>query len=240
MRCEGHVLLGMVVIAVAGCGVGSSKANSTPGAVSPVATHTTGTTTAKVGCVNPPRRESTIMYGQLPPVTKAEVDRVRAAWAHNYPTAADAVKAGWWKSTQSLYGIGAHYVKGVTGSLSVAQPFDLLHPNALLYDGEGPDAKFAGVSYIVAGNVEGFTGCYDFFHSHPSICIDNRGRITLTEPDSPFWYSEGECRAHGFKVLKLPGDKMLHVWIGPGYTDVPIFGHDNRWLYDGYSPKRSP
>jgi len=180
------------------------------------------------------------MYDQLPPATKAEVDQVRAVWAHKYPIAADAVKAGWFKSTRSLYGIGAHYVKGVTGALSVAKPFDLLHPNALLYDGEGPNAKFAGVSYIVAGNVEGFTGCYDYFHSHPSICIDNKGNITLTEPHSPFWYSEGECRAHGFEVVKLPGDKMLHVWIGPGYTDVPIFAHDNHWLYNGYNPKLNP
>jgi hypothetical protein len=33
-----------------------------------------------------------------------------------------------------------------------------LNPNILLYDGEGPDAKFAGVSYVVAGATEGFTG----------------------------------------------------------------------------------
>ena len=42
-----------------------------------------------------------------------------------------------------------------------------------------------------------------------------RGLITLTEPDSPFWYSESQCRAKGFRVLKLPADRMLHLWIGP-------------------------
>jgi hypothetical protein len=234
MRSEGLVLLGMFAIAVAGCGGGSSKDHATTAAVSSVATQQTGTTTANGGCTpNHP-----IPYDQLPPVTKAEVDRVRAAWAHKYPTAADAMKVGWWKSTPSLYGIGAHYIKDVKG-LSVAAPFDLLHPPILLYDGEGPDAKFAGLSYVVAGDVEGFTGCYDVWHSHPSACIDSKGRITLTEKGSRLWYSESQCIAHGGRVMKLVADEMIHVWIGTGYTDAPIFAHDNPKLYDGYYPKQS-
>jgi hypothetical protein len=233
MRREGLVVLGMLAITVAGCGAGSSKGNATPAAATSVATQPTRTTTANRGCT-PNHR---VRYGQLPPVTKAEVDRVRAAWAQKYPTAADATKAGWWKSTPSLYGIGAHYINGVKG-LSVAVPFDLLHPPILLYDGEGPDAKFAGVSYVVAGDVEGFAGCDDGWHSHPSVCIDGEGRITLTEKYSPFWYSESQCVAHGGRVMKLAADKMLHVWIGPGYTNAPIFAHDNPKLYGGYYPKQ--
>jgi hypothetical protein len=68
--------------------------------------------------------------------------------------AADAAKDGWFKVSRSFYGIGAHYVRAVSG-LSVAAPFDMLNPNVLLFDGEGPDAKFAGVSYVVADDVEG-------------------------------------------------------------------------------------
>ncbi len=168
--------------------------------------------------------------------TKAEVDQVSALWANKYPTAADAEQAGWWKATPSLYGIGAHYIKGVSG-LSVAVPFDLLNPNILLYDGEGPDAKFAGVSYVVAGDVEGYTGSYDFWHAHSSVCIGSGG-ITLTEENSPYWYSEPECTASGGRVMPLAADKMIHVWIGPGYTDAPTFAHDNPELLDGYYPKR--
>ena len=137
----------------------------------------------------------------------------------------------------SLYGIGAHYFEGATG-LSGAEPFDLLHPNILLYDGEGPDAKFAGVSYFVAGNVEGFAGSDDVWHSHPWVCV-YKGIATLTEDDSPLWYSKAECTAAGGRVMKQVADKMLHVWIGPGYTDAPIFAHDNPKLYDGYYPKRN-
>lgn len=180
--------------------------------------------------------ESTITYDQLPPATKSEVDQVIAEWAHKYPTGADATKAGWFKATPSLYGIGAHYIHGVTG-FSVAQPFDLLHPNILLYDGEGPDAKFAGVSYIVAGDVEGFTGSYDVWHSHSTVCMKD-AKITLTEENSKLWYSESECTAAGGRVMPLAGDKMMHLWIGPGYTDAPLFAHDNPKLYNGYYPKR--
>jgi hypothetical protein len=224
--------VGLVLIALAAtsCG-GSSSTTATHAAV----THPSSPTTARPAC--PSSHESSITDAQLPPDTKAEVEKVRAAWAHKYPTAVDAVKAGWRKSTPSLYGIGAHYIKDVTGLLSVAQPFDALHPNILLYDGEGPDAKFAGVSYVAAGKPKGFAGCYDVWHSHPSVCIDNKRRVTLTELGSRFWYSESQCRAAGFHVLKIAADNMIHVWIGPGYTDAPIFAHDNPKLYDGYYPK---
>lgn len=180
--------------------------------------------------------DGTMTYDQLPPETKAEVDRVIAEWAHKYPTAADAIEAGWFRSTPNLYGIGAHFIKDANG-FSVAQPFDLMHPSVLLYDGEGPDARFAGVSYVVADDIEGFTGPYDSWHSHPSVCMGTGG-ITLTEDNSAYWYSESECTARGGRVLPIAADHMMHLWIGPGYTDAPIFAHDNPRLYDGYYPKR--
>ena len=62
--------------------------------------------------------------------------------------------------------------------------------------------------------------------------------ISLTEENSEFWYSEKECTAAGGRLLPLAGDKMIHLWIGPGYTDAPIFAHDNPKLIDGYYPKR--
>jgi hypothetical protein len=181
--------------------------------------------------------ESDIRYEQLPRATKREVDLVIETWARRYPTAADATRAGWSKSTPSLYGIGSHYFKDAR-SLLVPEPFDLLRPNILLYDGEGPDAKFAGVSYVVTGDIEGFTGPYDSWHAHPSVC-SGAGGITLTEDDSPYWYSEVECTQHGGRVIPIAADKMMHLWIGPGYADAPIFAHDHPKLYDGYYPKRA-
>jgi hypothetical protein len=161
------------------------------------------------------------------------------AWAHKYPTAADATKAGWVKSTPSFYGIGSHYTHGI--GFPATPTFDLMHPNMLLYDGEGPDAKFAGVSYAISsskGAPIGFMGPYDVWHSHKSVCI-KVGVVSLIDDNSRVWLSAKECTARGGHVLPIPGDLMIHVWIGPGYfKKAPIFAHDNPKLFDGFLPKR--
>ena len=182
--------------------------------------------------------ESDVAYADLPAKTKAEVDEVIAAFAHKYPTAADATAAGWVKASLSFYGIGAHYTFGV--GVPATPTFDLLEPNMLLYDGEGPDAAFAGVSYSTnsATAPEGFTGPYDVWHSHPTACFKGGAVVSLTEDDSDVWLSESDCTARGGSVQPIPGDLMLHVWIGPGYRDAPIFAHDNPKLYDGFKPQR--
>jgi hypothetical protein len=181
--------------------------------------------------------ESDISYKELPRKTKAEVDQVIAAYATKYATGADAMKDGWYKATRSLYGIGAHYIHG--GGFAAAASFDLLHPNILLFDGEGPDAKFAGVSYIVGGQIpEGFTGKHDFWHNHESVCLSGGTVVSLTEEGSDRWLSESECSAAGGRVLPLASDQMMHLWIGPDYINgAPIFAHDHPKLFNGYYPK---
>ncbi len=182
--------------------------------------------------------ESDITYKNLPPKTKAEVDLVIAEWAHKYPTGADAVAGGWRKTSMSLYGIGAHYT--LATGFSAEGAFDFLHPNALLYDGDGPDAKFAGVSYIMAGGVpEGFTGKYDSWHLHESVCVKGGTVVSLSDPSSDVWLSDSECVARGGRVLAIAQDQMMHLWIGPGYfKEAPIFAHDHPKLLDGFLPTR--
>lgn len=181
--------------------------------------------------------ESTITYDKLPAATKAEVDQVIALWANKYPTAADAASDGWFNPGRSLYGIGAHYVSTV--GFSGAAAFDMLNPNILLFDGDGPDAKFAGLSYVVADVPEGFTGDYDAWHSHPSACFEGGRVSSLTEENSAVWLSESECTARDGQVRPLENDQMMHLWIGPEYINrAPIFAHDHPDLYDGYNPKR--
>src|SRR5262249_37372933 len=144
--------------------------------------------------------ESSITYDQLPPATKAQVDAVIAAWGHRYRTAADAMNDGWFRATRNLYGIGAHYVR--TNILDASSPFDPLKPNILRFDGEGPDAKFAGVSYLVSGKApQGFIGPYDSWHTHTSVCVKGGTIVSLNEPGSTVWYSEPECVAAGGLVL---------------------------------------
>ena len=183
--------------------------------------------------------ESTITYNELPKATKSEVDQVIAAWGTKYATAEDAMKDGWIKATRNLYGIGAHYVR--TNIVALASPFDMTDPNILLFDGEGPDAKFAGVSYIVGGSgaPKGFAGKYDGWHAHTSVCFKGGTVVSLNEAGSSIWYSEPECLAAGGLVIPLASDEMLHLWIGPDYINgAPIFAHDHPKLYDGYDPKR--
>ena len=181
--------------------------------------------------------ESTDTYEELPKQTKAEVDQVIALWANRYPTAADAQRDGWFRATKNLYGIGAHYLR--SASFSGATSFDPLNPNIMLFDGEGPDAKFAGVSYIVLGTPEGFAGGDDVWHAHTSVCIQGGTITSLSEDGSPVWLSETECRAVGGQVLPIGNADMVHLWIGPDYIDgAPIFAHDHPALLDGYDPKR--
>jgi len=183
--------------------------------------------------------ETAVTYDELPPATKAQVDGVIADWGTRYATAADAMKDGWVKATRDLYGIGAHYVR--TNIVGLSSPFDMKEPNILLFDGEGPDAKFAGVSYIVGGAraPKGFAGSYDGWHTHTSVCFKGGTVVSLNETGSSIWYSEPECIAAGGTVIPLASDQMLHVWIGPDYINgAPIFAHDHPKLYNGYDPKR--
>ena len=160
-----------------------------------------------------------------------------ALWANRYPTAADAQRDGWFRATKNLYGIGAHYLRST--SFSGATTFDPLNPNIMLFDGEGPDAKFAGVSYIVLGTPEGFAGDDDVWHAHTSVCIQGGVITSLSEENSPVWLSETECRSAGGQVLPIGNAEMIHLWIGPDYIHgAPIFAHDHPKLLGGYDPKR--
>lgn len=183
-------------------------------------------------------QESDITYAELPADTKAEVDELMAEYADKFPTAADATNSGWMKTTPSFYGIGSHYTN-VPG-FPATPTFDLMNPNMLLYDGEGPDAPFAGVSYAVNSgtNPEGFAGPYDAWHSHASVCLKG-GVVSLIDDDSEIWLSASECTERGGNIFPIPGDLMIHVWIGPGYFDeAPIFAHDHPKLFDGFLPQR--
>ncbi len=131
--------------------------------------------------------------------------------ALSYPTAADAMDAGWVRVAPYLPGIAAHYMNFdlVDGEFAVDEP------EMILYDGNEPDARVVGLSYyiILDGENEptqGFTGDNDHSHRHIGLCQGPGGVIgdSTTTPE--------ECEARG--GTKADGSKgwMSHAWVVPG------------------------
>jgi hypothetical protein len=180
--------------------------------------------------------ELDVLYADLPAATQAEVDTIREI-ARRYPTAADGIAGGYQKATISLKGIGAHYLKGgIAGFATIDGVYDIDDPEILLYDGEGPDAPLAGISYLVAGaDPEGLTGDFDVWHRHNGVCL--KDNIVISEIDgaagSQISMTDQQCTAAGGASFPIGNLTMLHVWVGEGYEDgVPTFAHDHPLLYD--------
>ncbi|HEX5614190.1 MAG TPA: hypothetical protein VFZ83_03450 [Acidimicrobiia bacterium] len=179
--------------------------------------------------------ESEATYDDLPAATQAQVDIAREI-ARAHPTAADAEAAGWMKATTSLKGIGAHYLRGgVAGFAGTDGGFDVRAPEILLYDGEGPDAPIAGVSYLLDGeDPAGFDGEFDAWHRHNGVCFADG--LVIGEIDghegSRISMTEEQCTAAGGLSFPIANLTMLHVWVGEGYEgEAPIFAHDHPMLY---------
>ncbi|WP_208027050.1 hypothetical protein [Rhabdothermincola sediminis] len=141
---------------------------------------------------------------------KAELEIARQT-ALRYPTAADAMAAGWVKVTPYLPGIAAHYMN----FRYVDDRFEIDKPEMILYDGDGPDASVVGLSYYILHDSEveptqGFTGPNDHFHRHVGLCVGARGVIgdSTTTPE--------ECAAMGGRKADGTAGWMNHVWIVPG------------------------
>ncbi len=131
--------------------------------------------------------------------------------ASQFPTAADAQARGWFKVTNYVPGIAAHYMN----FRLVDGEFDIAEPEMLLYDGNGPEASIVGLSYYLIHNsdyepTQGFTGPNDHFHRHIGLCVGVGGVIGDSST------SEEDCAARGGRKQASTGGWMNHVWIVPG------------------------
>ena len=259
-------LIAALSVAAAACG-STTTPSAKPGATKPQATATTakapittapaaqdmegmdhgdeGEDPAAAEAKGHHHDDSQITYDKLNTTTKAQVD-VIIKWAAKYKTGADAKKDGWIKATKSLYGIGAHWLKGgVTGFASGGGTFNIKEPNVLLFDGEGDDAKLAGVSWILSApvNPEGFTGSDDSWHRHSSVCFLLSEFLVISEGEaegSPINLSAASCKDQGGMMFPISNLTMMHLWIGDDYISTgPIFAHDHPELLDGYQPKET-
>jgi hypothetical protein len=153
------------------------------------------------------------------PVTKAEREQltqqqaVARAVALKFPTVATAEAAGYRKSTVYVPCIGAHYT-----NTALAGTFDPNAPSELLYDGDTPDAKVVGLSYLVfhrGGPPEGFAGPNDMWHQHNQnggLCLNAQAVVVGNESTTP-----AQCAARGGKKVSLNDIWMLHDWVVPGW-----------------------
>ena len=182
-----------------------------------------------------------IVWHDQDPATQAELDRqldlTRQA-AARYPTLADAVAAGYRPAGTYGPGAGIHYVGGAggeprpDGSLSDET---LLHPDTLLFDGTGPDARLAGLMFNVNTTVEpvGFVGTNDVWHNHTGLCIvfTDKGISTALSDEKDPQVKAQKCPQVGGRFVEQTG-WMMHVWTVPGYGDVPggVFAESNPLL----------
>lgn len=132
----------------------------------------------------------------------------QAALAH--PTAADAQKDGYRPASPYIPGLAAHWINQdlVDGT------WDLAHPENILYDGNGLDARVVGVSYIVKADKPpaGFAGPNDHWHKHDAVCLDDLAYV-IAPPDVT---SQQACEDLGGIYNPAVGYWVLHVATVPG------------------------
>jgi hypothetical protein len=125
-------------------------------------------------------------------------------------------------------GMGTHHRNPSTGILPAPGVFNPDEPTYLQYDGNGPDAKLAGMSwYVNSGSMppEGFPGDNDWWHVHPQLCLSG-GLVVRDGPCQP-----GD---NGFTV-DLSNYWMVHAWVLPDWAYKPdiFINHHPCLLPDG-------
>ena len=151
------------------------------------------------------------------------------ATALQYPTVADAEKAGLHRAGPFSPGLGAHYISyGNAGGSpdGVMTDDQISKPLAWIYDGTHPDSHIAGLFYTTGvANPAGFAGPNDVWHVHHDVCLV----YSPTGIDSPLGAdhdaTKAQCDAVHGSLLHNTG-YLLHVWVVPGYESPEgVYSH---------------
>jgi hypothetical protein len=132
----------------------------------------------------------------------------------NYPTAQDAMNAGYFQVTPWAPGIGAHYL-----NVAYVFSFDPAHPAMLLYAGNKPSSVLVGVSYAVVNNGDapaGFAGPNDHWHTHPQLCLIGAYVVGADNVPTDLCESIGGSKGNGFGAGS--NLHMMHLWQVPGWS----------------------
>jgi hypothetical protein len=160
----------------------------------------------------------------------AQLD-VAQDYALQYPTAADAEAVGFRPSFNRIPGMGTHHgLDAVTPELLADPSFDPQNPiipgimddkfnpgqpEFLQYDGNGPEAVLVGMSYYVRTDnglpPAGFAGNNDWWHHHPTLCMDPATAIASLGVNT----TDAACEGRGGINLHMDDYYMLHIWVVP-------------------------
>ena len=170
----------------------------------------------------------------LDPATRAALAAqltVSRQVALQYPTVADAQRAGLYLAGGFAPGSGAHYLsnvgafRGITSTGGVDPQF----PEAFIYEGTSPTSRIVGLMYVsLAGTPpEGFAGPNDHWHRHSNVCVKyGAERLEVPFPaDSDV--TEARCAAVGGTFMKTTV-WMVHAWVVPSWESPQgVFSHAN-------------
>jgi hypothetical protein len=153
--------------------------------------------------------------------------------ALQYPTLADAEKAGLRRAGSFSPGLGTHmisYLNSSYGAGTAPMTDDQIrHPLAWIYDGTKPDSPIAGLFYSAnAANPAGFAGPNDVWHQHTNVCITQSSNGGVDAPlGADHDATVAQCDAVGGRLITVTGP-LLHVWVVPGYEDAQgVYAHLN-------------
>ena len=176
-------------------------------------------------------------HGQAFPQAISKPDRAELARqlvlarevALQYPTVADAERAGLHRAGPFAPGLGAHYINYANAggdADGVMSDDDIRKPIAWIYDGTHPDSHVSGLFYS-RGMQDGigFAGPNDTWHVHKDICIVQGANGIDTPLGADHSTTKAECDAIKGSLLKQTG-YLLHVWVVPGYESPEgVFSH---------------
>lgn len=155
--------------------------------------------------------------------------------AMQYPTVADAQRAGLILAGGFAPLVGAHYV-AIAGAIHPNLPdgsLDVAHPGTYIYDGTSPTSRLVGLMYLsmTAAAPAGFAGPNDHWHRHFNTCVKyGSGTIEVPFPADRD-VTKRQCDAVGGSFMKQT-IWMVHAWVVPGWdSPAGVFSHDNPNLH---------
>lgn len=166
------------------------------------------------------------------PKFKTQVEQTRQV-ALKFKTPADAIAAGYVRTTSDVPYMGEHYLNYNYVKSGI---FDPEHPQGLLFSKiDGGGEKLVGVWFLLVPGINGitrdtepagFAGNLDLWHAHSGLCLTGFSGASEGE-------TKESCTAKGGSFT-ADLRWMMHVWVAPETTENPdgVFAYLNSDLFN--------